>query len=165
MPDPKIAEPVVAKDLGRRMMNQALVVTGMIFVIFYFVYTGKVAPDEPMTLEVTTVQGASTGPDKPIPIAVALKLSNNTKQGVPLSIPTQCDMFKWFLTDPAGEFVQAKGEGDDCPKASVNIWLEGEKAMEEKFDLMLDPKRVHPGDYKLHIRYWGHEQTQDLVIK
>ncbi|MGV8995882.1 MAG: hypothetical protein ACOH12_02925 [Parvibaculaceae bacterium] len=164
MPDPKQAEPVVAKDLGRRMMNQALVISGMVFVVFYFVYTGKVAPDQPITLEVTTAQKAPA-PDKTIPVAVSLKLSNNTKDGVSLSIPTQCDMFKWVLTDPAGEFVQAKGEGDNCPRTSVSTWLEGGKAMEEKFELMLDPQRVHPGDYKLHLRYWGHEQTQDLVIK
>ncbi|MES1991125.1 MAG: hypothetical protein V4441_09265 [Pseudomonadota bacterium] len=159
-----MAEPKLAKDLGRTMMNQALVVTGMVLVIFYFVYTGKVAPDEPVTLEITAIQQPTT-PDQGIPFAITVKLSNNTKDGISLSMPTQCDMFRWFLTGPDNEFVQAKGENENCPKTSVSTWLEGEKAMQENFVILLDPKRVHPGDYKLAMRYWGHELKKDITIK
>lgn len=159
-----MADPTPVKDLGKSMMNQAFVVTAMVLLIFYFVYTGKVQPDEPVTLEITATQG-TTEPGKDIPVTVAVKLSNNTKEGMSLTVPTQCDTFNWFLTGPDKEFVQAKGTEDVCPKTAVSTWLEGEKAMQENFVLQLDPARVRPGEYKLFMRYWGHEMTQDITIR
>jgi hypothetical protein len=151
-------------DLGKRMMNQALIVLVMIGIIIYFLYSGNVLPDDPVTLEVTTEQSAATAADAPIPFLVTVVLSNNTKEGMALTIPSECDSFDWFVTGTDNEFVQSEKEADDCPKQTVSTWLDGGKAMKETFTLPLDPRRVHPGDYILHMRYWGHETTKPIKI-
>jgi hypothetical protein len=153
------------QDLAKRMMNQALIVIVMVGIIIYFLYTGNVLPDEPVTLEITTSQGTPTVPDGPIPFDVTVVLSNNTKQGMALTVPSECNNFDWFVTGTDNEFVQSQKKPADCPKQTVSTWLDAERAMKENFVLPLDPRRVHPGDYILHMRYWGHEKTYPITIK
>lgn len=152
-------------DLGKRMMNQALAVLAMIGVIVYFVYAGNIEPDEPVTLTVATAQTENAVPGQPIKFNVTLKLANNTKDGVALTVPTQCEVFNWFLTGKDKEFVQSKKEEAACPKQTVSTWLDGKHTMNETFVLDLDPARVKPGDYLLFLRYWGHELTEPVTIK
>ena len=152
-------------DLGKRMMNQALAVLAMVGVIVYFVYSGNVELDEPIAFEVTTSQGAAAGTSGIIPVTLALRLTNLSKEGTALTVPSQCDAFNWFLTGLDNEFVQSQADQGECPKQSVSTWLDANKAMEETQVLPLDPKRVHPGEYRLHLRYWGHELTKDITIK
>jgi hypothetical protein len=151
-------------DLGKRMMNQALVVLAMIGVVIYFVYFGDIQPEEPVTLTITTAQGKQSATSNNIPLDVSVKLSNNTKEGIALTVPSQCDTFNWFLTGENKEFVQSQQQADSCTKQTVSTWLEGQHAMNEKFTLQLDPHRVHPGKYKLFVRYWGHEINEDVTI-
>ena len=152
-------------DLGKRMMNQALVVLAMVGVIVYFVYFGNVALDEPVVFEITTTQTVAAGTADVIPVTLSLRLANMSKEGVALTVPSQCETFNWFLTGLDNEFVQSKADEGECPKQTVSTWLDANKAMEEIHLLALDPKRVHPGEYRLHIRYWGHEATKDITIE
>jgi hypothetical protein len=152
-------------DLGKRMMNQALAVLAMVGVIAYFVYAGNIEPEETVSLEVTTGQTADAVPGQPIRLDVALKLANNTKQGIALTVPTQCDVFNWFLTGRDKEFVQSKKEDAPCAKQTVSTWLDANHTMNETFTLELDPARVKPGDYLLFLRYWGHEARKEITIK
>ncbi len=151
-------------DLGRRMMNQALVVLAMIGVIIYFVYFGNVELDEPVVFEATTTQSMPAGTADVIPVTLALRLANMSKEGTALTVPSQCDTFNWFLTDPKNEFVQSMVRESECVNQTVSTWLDANKAMEETHVLPLDPKRVHPGAYRLHIRYWGFETIKDITI-
>ena len=159
-----MARPPVA-EYGKRMMTQALAVLVMIGVIIYFLYAGNVQPDEPVSFEITVTQASNAVPGQPIRLDVALKLTNNTKDGVALTVPTQCEVFNWFLTDEDKEFVQSKAEEADCPKQTVSTWLDGQHAMNETFALNLDPNRVKPGDYLLFLRYWGHKAIEHVSIK
>lgn len=152
-------------DLGKRMMNQALVVLAMVGVIAYFVYSGNIQPDEPVTLSVETTQAEAAAPDRPIRLSVTLKLANNTKDGVALTVPTQCEVFNWFLTGKDKEFVQSKKDEAACPQQTVSTWLDAKHTMTETFVLGLDPARVKPGAYLLFLRYWGHELTKPVTIK
>lgn len=147
-------------DLGKRMMNQALVVLAMVGVIAFFIYSGNVEMDEPVSLTVETTQPAG----EPLRLNVAVKLTNNTKDGIALTVPTQCDVFNWFLTGKDKEFVQSKKD-ETCAQQTVSTWLDAKHAMSENFVLDLDPARVKPGDYLLFLRYWGHEATAEVAIK
>ncbi len=153
------------QDLGKRMMNQALAVLAMVGVIVYFVYSGNVELDEPVVFEATTSQGAAAGTADAIPVTLALRLTNLSKEGAALTVPSKCETFNWFLTGLDNEFVQSQADAADCPKQSVSTWLDANKAMEETQILPLDPKRVHPGEYRLHLRYWGYELVKDITIK
>lgn len=152
-------------DLGKRMMNQSMVVLGIVGVIIYFVYFGELAPEEPIALTAEITQGVSQGAESPIPLTLDIKLANHTKEGTALTVPTPCDTFNWFLTGPDNEFVQSKRTEGECPQQTVSTWLDAQKAMTETFALDLDPKRVHPGEYNLYIRYWGHEKIQRITIE
>ncbi|MDR3499971.1 MAG: hypothetical protein P4L72_12185 [Parvibaculum sp.] len=149
--------------LSQRMMNMAVVMLATVGVIAYFIYTGNVQPDEPVKLVVTTEQGAVAA-DGQIPFGLTVRLENNTKDGLVLTAPTQCDVFRWFITNTNKEFVQSQATGM-CAQVVVTNYLEGNHAMTEKYTLELDPARVKPGEYLLFVRYWGHELTQPLTIK
>lgn len=153
------------QDLGKRMMNQAFIVLAMIGVVIYFVYFGDIQPDETTTFDVVLTQDTPTAPNTAIPLTVAITFTNNSKDGIALTSQTQCDVFNWFLTGTDKEFVQSKEEPSDCPKQTVSTWLDGKHILKQTFTLELDPARVHPGDYLLFLRYWGHETTQKLTIK
>lgn len=153
------------QDLGKRMMNQALAVLVMVGVIAYFIYSGNVEVDEPITLDVVTTQIDGNAPGQPIKLDVALKLANNSKEGMALTVKTQCEVFNWFLTGKDREFVQSQKDDPVCPKETVSTWLETKHTMKENFVLDLDPRRVKPGDYLLFIRYWGQEVTMPVTIK
>ncbi len=152
-------------DLGKRMMNQALIVLAMIGVVIYFVYFGDIQPEEATTFDVTLTQATPTAPSIAIPLTVAITLTNNTKSGIALTADTQCAVFNWFLTGTDREFVQSKEEPSDCAKQTVSTWLDSKHVMKQTFTLALDPARVHPGDYLLFLRYWGHEVIEKVTIK
>lgn len=152
-------------EYGKRMMNQAIAVLAMVGVIIYFLYAGNVQPDEPITFGITVTRTSAVGPGEPIKLDVALQLTNNTKDGIALTVPTQCEVFNWFLTDTDKEFVQSKNEEPDCPKQTVSTWLDAKHAMNETFVLDLDPSRVKPGDYLLFLRYWDHKAIERVSIK
>ena len=158
-----MANPAI--DIGRRMMNQALAVLAMCGVIVYFIYSGNVELDDPVSLKIELTQGLPANNGGAIPVAVDITFANNTKEGMALTSPSPCDVFNWFLTDTKKEFIQSKEDPDDCPKQTVTTWLDSKRAMKESFSLALDPKRVHPGEYLLFIRYWGHEKIENLTIK
>lgn len=157
--------PTQPSDLGRRMINMSFAVLAAVGVIVYFIYTGHVKPDEPVTLTLTTSQAEAAVPGKPIKVDLNVRLENNEDKGISLTVGTRCDVFRWFLTDANKEFVQSQTEDQICAQVTVSTWLEGRHAMSETFPIELDPKRVKPGEYRLFIRYWGHETNQEISIR
>lgn len=154
-----------AQDIGRRMMSQALVALSICAVIVYFIYSGKVELDDPISLKVALTQGELAKAGDAIPLTIDITFANNTDEGIALTSPSQCDVFNWFLTGTDREFVQSKEEPADCPKQTVTTWLDAKHAMKESFTVALDPQRVHPGNYLLFVRYWGHENIENLKVK
>lgn len=157
--------PKSASDLGQRMISMSVGMVAIVGVIAYFLYTGAVQPDEPVKLIVSAVQPDAAAPGKPIRVNVDLRLENNQKEGIALTAQTQCEVFRWFLTDTKNEFVQSQGGKDVCPQVTVSTYLDGQHAMNESFPIELDPRRVTPGEYRLFVRYWGHEQSADITIR
>lgn len=152
-------------ELGQRMMNQAFAVLAIVAVIAYFIYSGNVQVDEPVTLAVTTSQTQPSVPGKPFALELTLRLTNNTKEGMALTSPTQCDVLRWFITGKDKEFVQSQNDDQVCEKVTVSSWLDAQHSINETRVLQLDPARVRPGDYLIFVRYWGHEVEAPLTIK
>ncbi len=159
-----MARPPLKADVSQRMMNMSFAMLAAVGVVAYFIYSGNVQPDEPIKLIVTAEQGVA-GADRQIPLNVTVRLENNTKDGLVLTAPTQCDIFRWFITDTSKEFVQAQTDTRLCAQVVATGYLDSHHALTEKYPLELDPKRVHPGDYLLFIRYWGHEESVPVTIR
>lgn len=151
-------------DLGQRMMNMSIAMLAAVGVIAYFIYTGAVQPDEPVKLIVTGIERNAAQPGKPIEMDISVRLENNGKEGISLTAPTQCDVFRWFITDKNKEFVQSQTDQQVCAQVTVSTYLEKDHAMNETFPVELDPKRVKPGEYLLFVRYWGHEANTPITI-
>lgn len=160
-----MTNPKTPSDLGKRMINMSFAVLAAVGVIAYFIYTGAVKPDEPVTLTVTTDQPEASVANQPVKVDVTVRLENNTKETQALTAATQCDVFRWFLTDDKKEFVQSQADDKVCAQVTVSTALAGRHIMTEKFPVELDPRRVHPGDYRLFIRYWGQETDVPLTIR
>lgn len=160
-----MTDPKTPSDLGKRMMNMSFAMLAAIGVIAYFIYTGAVKPDEPVTLTLTTEQPEASSADKPIKLDLTVRLENNTEETQALTASTQCDVFRWFLTDDKKEFVQSQADDKVCAQVTVSTALAARHIMTEKFPIELDPRRVHPGDYRLFIRYWGHEANAAVTIR
>jgi hypothetical protein len=160
-----MTNPRTPSDLGKRMINMSFAMLAAVGVIVYFIYTGAVKPDEPVTLTVTTEQPEASAAGKPIKVDVTFRLENNTKETQALTAATQCDVFRWFLTDDKREFVQSQAYDKVCAQVTVSTALAARHIMTEKFPIELDPKRVHPGDYRIFVRYWGHETDAAITIR
>lgn len=157
--------PVQPSDLGQRMINSSIAIVAIVGVIAYFVYTGAVEPDEPVQLSVVATAADAATPGKPIAVDIALTLENGGKEGIALTAPTPCDVFRWFLTDTNNEFVQSQTDAEVCAQVTVSAYLEARHAMKETFPIKLDPARVKTGEYRIHVRYWGHEAEAPVVIR
>ena len=152
-------------ELSQRMMGSAIAMLAVVGVIAYFIYTGKLQPDEPVSFTVTPTQTGTLESGKPIAVDIAVRLENNSKEGLVLNAPTQCDVFRWFLTDKEREFVQAQNDESVCAQVMVSSYLDAQHAMTENFPIALDPQRVKAGEYRLFVRYWGHEMDVPLTIR
>ncbi|MCF8470677.1 MAG: hypothetical protein K9G30_07825 [Parvibaculum sp.] len=153
-----------AGEASRNMMRIALVVLSMVGVVAFFVVTGRVEMNEPIELSAEVTQPRTHSEDAPLTLEIALILANNTDELLPLSIGSQCDIFRWFLTDEDQNFVQSQKDGEPCVDLPVKGNLEAKHQMTGSYTLKLDPHRVKPGDYILFVRFWGHELRQPVTI-
>src|SRR5690606_31686686 len=74
-------------ELSQRMMGSAIAMLAVVGVIAYFIYTGKILPDEPVSFTVTPTQTGMLVPGKPIAVDIAVRLENNSKEGLVLNAP------------------------------------------------------------------------------
>ena len=126
--------------------------------------TGILDTDPPIELEVTTEQQARWVEGGTLNLSAWPKLSNNTDEGMALSADSRCHVFRWVLLTPGDAFVQAENE-QGCSDVKVQQWLPAKTSQSDEFTLVLDPKRVKPGDYNLAVRYWGEETVVPVTIE
>lgn len=157
--------PAKPSDLGQRMITSSIAIMAIVGVIVYFLYTGAVELDEPVQLTVVAAVPDAATADKPIAVDLALTLENGGKEGIALTAPTACEVFRWFLTDTENEFVQSQADAEVCAQVTVSTYLDGRHAMKETFPIKLDPARVKPGEYRIHVRYWGYETEAPVVVR
>lgn len=160
----KTTPPDPASEAGSNMMRIAFVVLGMVGVIAFFIVTGRVEMNEPVELTASITQPLTHKPGEPLLLEVAVVLANNTEEPLPLALPSQCDIFRWFIADSERDLVQSQRDDEPCVELPVTGELEAKHTMSGTYTLKLDPARVAPGDYILFIRYWGHEIREPVTI-
>ncbi|ABS64486.1 hypothetical protein Plav_2879 [Parvibaculum lavamentivorans DS-1] len=153
-----------AEEAGRNMMRFALVALAMVGVVMFFIVTGRVDMSEPVELTARLSQPATYSATSLTTLDVSLTLANNTDEALPLELRSQCDIFRWFVTDEDKNLVQSQRDDEPCVNLPVTGALEPKTNMTGNYTLNLDPTRVTPGDYILFIRYWGYEIREPLTI-
>src|SRR5690554_744372 len=157
---PKEAAGIASSNLIR----MALVVLAMAAVVAYYIGTGRVQLNEPIELTARIAQPATWTDAGPLTLTVGVTLANNQDEPLQLETSSQCNIFRWFLTDDNRDFIQSQRADDACIDVPVRGELEGKHTISGEYTLTLDPARVKPGDYIIFLNYWGHELRQKLTI-
>lgn len=162
---PPSRNPDAAGEAGRNMMRIGLVAMAVVGVVTFFIATGRVELDEPLVVTATPVQVDPWHDGRePIRVDVEMKIANNSKEGLPLDVASQCEIFRWFVVDEADNLVQSQTEETPCIDMPVTGHLDPKHSLTGAYTLELDPRRVKPGSYRLFARYWGHEVRQPFDI-
>jgi hypothetical protein len=155
-----------AQNARSNLIRMSLVVMAMTGVIAFMIGTGRVQLyDEPIELTVQVTQPRSWTEAGPLILAVKTTLANNTGEAMPLEIGSQCNIFRWFLTDRDQNFVQSQRGDEACLDVPMRGELEGKHSISGEYTLELDPARVKPGDYILFMNYWGNERREPITIR
>jgi hypothetical protein len=146
------------------LIRLSLVALAMTGVILFFVGTGRVDLNEPVELTARITQPTTWTENGPLTLNVAVTLANNTDEAMPLSLPSQCDIFRWFVADEDHNLVQSQRNDEPCLDVPMKGNLDAKTSISGEFTLTLDPTRVKPGDYILFLRYWDHELREPITI-
>ncbi|WP_339834103.1 hypothetical protein [uncultured Parvibaculum sp.] len=163
VPPPR--QPDVADTAGRNMMRIGLVAMAVVGVVTFFIATGRVQLEEPLVVTATPVQVEPWRADAPLKLDVEVKIANNSDEGLPLNVDSQCEIFRWIVLDAENEFVQSQSGNEPCVDLPVSGFLDPKHSLTGAYALELDPARVRPGDYRLFARYWGYEIRQPFTIE
>lgn len=153
-----------ASTASSNLTRMSLVFVAMAGVIAFYIGTGRVQLNDPVELTTRISQPATWTQAGPVTLDVAVTLANNTEEPLPLEVASQCETFRWFLTDAEQNFVQSQRGEETCVEVPVRGELEGKHTISGNYTLTLDPSRVKPGDYILFLKYWGHETREPVTI-
>jgi len=153
-----------ADKAGSNLTRMSLVVLAVAGVIVFYIGTGRVSLSEPVELTANISQPNTWTETGPLSLDVGVTLANNTEEPLALETSSQCDIFRWFLTDEDQNFVQSQRGEETCVDVPVRGEIEGKHTISGNYTLTLDPSRVKPGDYILFLKYWGHERREPITI-
>jgi hypothetical protein len=153
-----------ADKAGSNLTRMSLVFLAMGGVIAFYIGTGRVQLNDPVELTASISQPNTWTETGPLALDVSVTLANNTEEPLPLEVASQCDTFRWFLTDEDQNFVQSQRGEETCVEVPVRGELEGKHTISGNYTLTLDTSRVEPGNYILFLKYWGHELREPITI-
>ncbi|MEQ8378163.1 hypothetical protein [Parvibaculum sp.] len=153
-----------AARAGNNLTRISLVFLAVAGVIVFYVGTGRISLSEPVELTANISQPNTWTETGPLSLDVTVTLANNTEEPLALETGSQCDIFRWFLTDEDQNFVQSQRGEETCVEVPVRGELEGNHTISGNYTLPLDTSRVKPGDYILFLKYWGHERREPITI-
>ncbi|MBO6633427.1 hypothetical protein [Parvibaculum sp.] len=153
-----------ADKAGSNLTRMSLVFLAMGGVIAFYIGTGRVQLNDPVELTASISQPNTWTETGPLALDVSVTLANNTEEPLPLEVASQCDTFRWFLTDEDQNFVQSQRGEETCVEVPVRGELEGKHTISGSYTLTLDTSRVEPGNYILFLKYWGHELREPITI-
>lgn len=150
---PQLSEPV------RAAIVRAMIYIGMILALAYLAeQSGWLSDAAPiavamdMPAQVTLIRDADS-----IAVPVVVRIKNNSGQAASLEAPSTCHIFRWFVSSPEGEFIQAEAN-ETCTQVAMTANLPAGGLVEEAMQIDLDPKRLAPGTtYILSFRFWGQD--------
>ncbi len=100
-----------------------------------------------------------------VSLPINLQLKNNTQEIALLEVPTPCKIIRWYITNKAGDFVQAPAE-ETCSQIVMKASLPAGQFSQDELLIPLDASRYVVGiQYKLMVRYWGQDGTKDFNVE
>ena len=81
-----------------------------------------------------------------------------------LEAENKCKIFRFVVTTPQNEFIQAKRFADDCPTNTAYGNVEANSVIEQIEAVPLDASRYAPGDYKLRVKFWDYEGEAEFTL-
>lgn len=99
-------------------------------------------------------------PDEPLALVeITLNLENRRRDNIDLIVESDCQVFRWFLLDNAGSFVQAQYQ-ESCGEHAVAEVLRGRGTLVRTTTIALNTSRLDPGQrYRLAVEFWGYQSV------
>ena len=99
-----------------------------------------------------------------IVLPVVLRLINRSDAEEALEAENKCKIFRFVVTTPQNEFIQAKRFADDCPTNAAYGNVAAGDAIEQIEAVPLEASRYAPGDYKLRVKFWDYEGEAEFTL-
>ena len=99
-----------------------------------------------------------------IMLPVVLRLINRSDAEEALEAENKCKIFRFVVTTPQNEFIQAKRFADDCLTNAAYGNVAPGDAIEQIEVVPLDARRYAPGDYKLRVKFWDYEGEAEFTL-
>ncbi len=99
-----------------------------------------------------------------IVLPVVLRLINRSEKEAALEAENKCKIFRFVVTTPQNEFVQAKRFADDCLTNTAYGNVEANSVIEQIEVVPLDASRYAAGDYKLRVKFWNYEGEAEFTL-
>ncbi|HCQ82412.1 MAG: hypothetical protein CML79_06720 [Rhodobiaceae bacterium] len=99
-----------------------------------------------------------------IALPVVLRLVNRSDEDETLEAENTCKIFRFVVTTPENEFIQAKRFADNCPTQTAYGQIAADEAIEEIEVVPLDADRFVPGDYKLRVKFWNYDGEAEFSL-
>lgn len=98
-------------------------------------------------------------------IEITLNLENRRRENRDLIVQSDCEVFRWFLLDNAGSFVQAQYQ-DACGENAVAEVLRGRGTLVRTTTIALNTGRLDPGQrYRLAVEFWGYQSVVQFRVR
>ncbi len=141
-----------------RLKPTLVFVAPLILVVAFAYYLRFREESRPVTLSIdfpATVDVA--GAPSLAPVEFTLHLENSSGEDVDLIAANDCEVFRWYLLDQTGSFVQGQLL-EDCGDFAVADALRGRGTLVRTTNIAFDTNRLTPGRrYDLMIQFWGYE--------
>jgi len=98
-------------------------------------------------------------------VEFTLNLENRRRENRDLVVNSDCEVFRWFLLDNAGSFVQAQYQ-DACSDHAVAEVLRGRGTLVRTTTIPLNTSRLDPGQrYRLAVEFWGYQSVARFRVR
>jgi hypothetical protein len=140
------------------VLTRSLIMLGIIVAVVLIVRMNPSLFQDDIHLELDAPSRVTVS-DGPAEFVITARLINNTNEPVHLTVESDCKVLQWFVLDGNGSFVEA-GIREDCNDLPASQILQPDHFTSYAHTIRLDTSRyVARKRYRLHYRFWGHEDV------
>ena len=124
------------------------------------------AATEPVSLSITAPDKISApAQSAEIIFPLQLKLKNNRDEKIQLQAGTPCAVFRWQITDAAGNVIQ-RNPNQLCIQMMAIRELAARAEIIRGPAIALRPELYRAGaTYRLHCQFWGYRAEHEFVLR
>ena len=146
------------KDVLARLKPTLIFVAPLILLVLLAGVLRFREQSQPVVMNVDFPSEVQVGPDDGfIPVDFTLHLQNRSREDIDLISQSDCGVFRWYLLDQSGSFVQGQML-EECGDYPVAETLRGRGTLIRSSSIPIDAGRLVPGNrYHLMMQFWGYE--------